>query len=784
MYHHTLTLPSLLLLSFSTALTADEPTEPDESSAATEVAEHIEFFEAKIRPLLIARCFKCHSADSAALKAGLRLDSREAILKGGDTGPAVVSGKPEESLLIASIRYESYEMPPDGKLKQEEIAAFAKWIELGAPWPSESTTSKATQKTGYDWKTVQEHWSFRAVQKTTPPDTDSGIRIHNPIDQFIATGLKDHGLDQPQAATAATFVRRVFNDLIGIPPTPVEMQRWVESLQVPGQSELDDEGVAELIDALLERPQYGERWGRHWLDVARYSDGGGWTQDNRSQPNAWKYRDWVVAAFNADMPYDDFVRCQIAGDMLDQDASIGTGFFALGPSYSSDGGDPDSVAQAQSETLDDRVDTFSRAFLGLTVSCARCHDHKFDPIPTQDYYSLAGIFKNSGEGERPLVDAAIVKAYHDRQNEIKGLNDQINKTKKSATDAKRELSATEKTQLESWQEELKGLTETAPPKYPFAHTLHDSGSGDMHVALRGNLRKPGELAPRRFLRIVAGDSRAHFAEGSGRKQLAEAVVDPGNPLTSRVIVNRIWLNHFGKALVRSPSNFGTLGEQPTHPALLDWLAATLVESDWSIKSMHRLIMTSATYRSSSQYGKVGYSTDGDNRYLWRMNPRRMDVESWRDSLLAVTGELDYTPGGPSIDNIVGSNRRTMYAKVSRNNPFASDDFLRLFDFPIPRATNAKRTTNVIPQQFLFMMNSQFMVDRAKALTTRLQRDADATKTQIDRAYSLLYGRSPSDTELRAGTAFLAAESTAEAKLSRWQQYCQVLLSSNEFMYIR
>jgi cytochrome c553 len=771
----------LIGLLISSVCTAQQP--------PTYSAEQIEFFETKIRPLLATRCYQCHSGKSKSLKAGLRLDNREAIHTGGDSGTSVVNGKPDESLLIQSVRYESYEMPPDGKLNDSEIAALVHWVKTGTPWPEESTIPPTTTgEPGYDWSTVhKQHWAWQPVRRVEPPsaDNDSTERINNPIDNFVVAELREKQLSQTRPATARVFVRRVFLDLVGLPPTLQQLNEWVARLETDRAGDaLNDTAVSDLIDSLLDTRQYGERWGRHWLDVARYSDGGGWTQDNKPRPNAWRYRDWVVEAFNIDMPYNEFVRQQIAGDMIDKHAAIGTGFFALGPAYSSDGGDPESIAQAKSETLDDRVDTFSRAFLGLTVACARCHDHKFDPIPTQDYYSLAGIFDNSREHDLPLSDDNVVRNYHEHQQQTGDRKNKINKIRQDAKQAKRELSDDEKTQLGAWQTELNILNAHAPPKYDSAHTIHDTGSADMHVALRGNLLKPGGFAPRRFLRIVAGADREHFAEGSGRRQLAAAVVDPSNPLTARVMVNRIWLNHFGRALVRSPGNFGTLGEKPTHPRLLDWLATTLIESGWSIKSMHRLIMTSATYRSSSSFDETAFDRDSDNRSVWRMNPRRMEVETWRDSLLAVTGELDLAIGGPAIDNITGSNRRTLYAKVSRNNPFASDEFLRLFDFPIPRASSAKRTTNVLPQQFLFMMNSQFMVDRAKALVQQLQQESGSLNSQIERAYGLLYGRKPTQQELQVATGFLQSESSAGTVLTRWEQYCQVLLSANEFMYIR
>ncbi|MGY8771323.1 MAG: DUF1553 domain-containing protein [Pirellulales bacterium] len=747
-------------------------------------SDQVTFFETKIRPLLAQHCYECHSAKSKTVQGGLRLDSQALTVKGGESGPAITPGNAHESLLVESINWESYEMPPKGKLSEKQIADISHWVSLGAPWPKEAAVSSTASEEGYDWDEVIKHWAWQPIKKELPPEIKSGARINNVIDQFIVAGLQKTGLRQTSVARPEIFVRRVFIDLLGLPPTSAELEEWVQRLATKNKNDLNDSEVSQLIDSLLQRPQYGERWGRHWLDVARYSELGGWTQDNKPHPMAWQYRDWVVNAFNQDMPFNDFVRNQIAGDQFGKQSSIGTGFLALGPTYSSDGGDPESIAQAKSETLDDRVDTFSRAFLGLTVSCARCHDHKFDPIPTQDYYSIAGVFNNVREGEMAIVEDHVVKAYHDHQKLITDVKNKINMSRNAVKKEKRELTNDEKQQIEQWEQEAKELQAKAPAKYDFAHTIFDSGNGDMKVAIRGNLLKPGEVAPRRFLRILAGEDRGHYTEGSGRKQLAESVIDPNNPLTARVYVNRVWLNHFGRALVRTPSNFGTLGEKPTHPELLDYLAASFVESGWSIKALHRMIMNSATYRSSSSFNEQAFSIDGDNRSIWRMNPRRMDVETWRDSLLAVTGELDSTLGGPSINNIFNSKRRTFYAKVSRNDPLDSDKFLRLFDFPIPRASSAKRTTNVVPQQFLFMMNSPFMLDRAKAFSQRLQNEADTLEEQINNGYLLLYGRKPTDKEIAVATNYLSSETSSKETLTRWQQYCQVLLSANEFMYVR
>mgnify|MGYP001355092625 CR=1 FL=1 len=545
----------------------------------------------------------------------------------------------------------------------------------------------------------QGHWAFRPVERTELPQVKDDGWPQNEIDRFPLARLEAAGIEPAPPADPRMLVRRMSFDLLGLPPTPGEIELFVSAMNTDRPA-----AVAELIDRLLDSPHYGERWGRHWLDVARYSEGKGGSTNDVELEEAWKYRDWVIAAFNRDLPYDDFIKQQIAGDQIPDGERIARGFLDLGPTYSSDGGDPDSTAQAQGETLDDRIDTLTRGVLALTVSCARCHDHKFDPIPQQDYYSIAGVFH---EGT------------------------------------------------------------------------------DMHVAIRGNLLQPGELAPRRFLRIVAVGNPTRFNNGDGRVELAEAVADPQNPLTARVFVNRVWMHHFSKAIVRTPSNFGVLGEAPTHPQLLDWLAADFVQSGWSVKALHRKIMRSATYQMSSRFDKHAMQIDGDNRLLWRMNPRRLDVEAWRDTILAATGELDRTVGGaPTEDG--NSLRRTIYFKISRNgDQFAADEFLQIFDFPLMRATVAKRPKTIVPQQFLFILNSPFMIDRATALAARLESEATADQARVNRAYLLLYGRLPTDHEIQVGLEYVnGAADEEKSKLTPWQRYAQVLLGSNELMYVQ
>ena len=743
----------------------------DEDFSADDVA----FFEAEVRPLLVQYCYDCHSTDAKKLQAGLYVDSRDGMINGGDNGPAAVVGRPDESLLIDAVKYKSYEMPPDKKLADSEIEILVKWVEKGLPWPQVTTIpGHATAEQDIDWAQAQKsHWAWRPVQRPEVPS--SGDESKHPIDAFIAARRDAAGIPSAPPASPSTIARRIYLDLIGVPPTPQQVSDFTSA--VAGNP---NRAVAELIDQLLSSPLYGQRWGRHWLDVARFSDGFGGFLDSSGYEDAWRYRDWVVNAFNQDVPFDRFLELQIAGDLIgDKQDAVATGFFALGPSYRSDGGDPDSVSLAQGDTLDDRVDTLTRGLLGVTGSCARCHDHKFDPIPQKDYYSLAGIFNNTEVHRLPLSPDEIVAQFNEHNAAVAELTRRLKQLKNPEDQ-------TQKTEL---QKQLDDLNKNAPPAIDQAHVLRDSGNTDMKVAIRGNLRKVGDVVPRRFLRVVAGAEPTPFTNGSGRRELAAAIVDPQNPLTTRVFINRVWLHHFGEGIVSTPGNFGVLGDRPSHPHLLDWLVTEFIAEGWSVKQLHRLIMTSQTYQLSSQFVEESFSADGNNRLLWRMTPRRMDVESWRDSLLAVTGELDTAANGPAIDNITASRRRTLYARVSRNGDvFPSDEFLRRFDFPAMRSTVGKRASSVVPQQFLFLMNSPFMLDRAKALVARLEGMASTDDQRIHHAYQLLFSRSPSEQEVSIGLEFLAtardASTSAPTEITQWQQYAQTLLSSNEFMFMR
>ncbi len=747
------TVAVVLLVCVPIAARAGEPT-----------ADQLAFFENKVRPILSARCYSCHSQATKKPKGGLTLDRRDAILTGGDSGPAMVPGKPAASLILKAVRYDGLEMPPTGKLPADEVATLTKWIEMGAPWPATTVKPVVNAEVGVLTPERLKHWAFQPLKVTEPPALTGADRKRHPIDRFILPALTAKGLKPAPPADKRTLIRRASLDLLGLPPTPEEVEAFV--------SDNSADAYPKLIDRLLASPHYGERWGRHWLDVARHSDGHGSFLDPAPLPEAWRYRDWVVKALNDDVPYDQFVKLQIAGDLIEGGReAVATGFLAVGPTYISDGGDPESVAKAKAETLDDRVDTVTRSFLALTVSCARCHDHMFDAIPQADYYSLAAVFNNTKTVDRAAAPPEALKRADEHKKALDAANAALKILPAHAD-------ASERKQLEA---EVARLKASAPPPLTRIHAVEDAGAADMNLALRGDPRKPGPLVPRRFLRALAGPNPVAWTKGSGRLQLAEAIASPTNPLTPRVMVNRIWQHHFGRALVTTPGNFGLLGDKPSHPELLDWLAARFVEDGWSLKKLHRLLLLSDTYRQSSRFDADSFRIDGDNRLLWRMSPHRLEVEAWRDSVLAVTGELDRTAGGASVRDILTSQRRTLYAAVSRNgDKLPSDEFLRLFDFPSARATVSERSSSTVPQQSLFLLNSPFMTARGKALAARLTREAATIDARIDRAYALLYGRPVTDEERKVAKAFLGAGEEAEM----WPRYAQALLSSYEFMQSR
>ncbi len=745
---------------------------PALASAAEPDAKQVEFFENKIRPVLVEHCYKCHSAEvekAKKLKGGLRLDSREALLKGGDTGAAIVPGKPAEGTLLLSLKYDGdVQMPPKGKLPDAVIKDFEKWIADGAIDPRAEKAAVATG--GIDLEKGKQFWAFQVPKEPTVPKVAGSNASTNPIDAFVRAKWEEKGLTPAPIADPRTLLRRAYLDLIGLPPTPEQVDAFLAD-QSPN-------AFAKVVDELLASPQHGEKWARHWLDVARYAEDQAHTFGVKPKSQAWRYRDWVITALNSDMPFDRFVKLQIAGDMLPdapEDPFLkhaGLGFLGLGAEYYKN----TAREQAIAEELDDRVDTLTRGFLGITVACARCHDHKFDPIPTRDYYSIAGIYMGTAMSDAPLAPAAVMKEFTDAQKKVKTAEDNLKKAQKDAKDkpADKTLSAKAK----ELADEVAELKKKMPPQPAVAHVVSGNGPG-MKVYVRGNPATKGEDAPKGFLQVLPCEATA--GEKFTRLDLANAIATPANPLTTRVIVNRVWAWHFGRGIVATPDNFGSLGERPTHPELLDWLAVNFVKNGWSLKWLHRQILLSAAYQLQSTPSAENDKIDAANVYLWRGQRRRLDIEQWRDSLLAVSGTLDATIGGPTFNlKDAGVNRRTVYAKVSRHE---LDGLLRLFDFPDANVTAAKRTVTTVPQQQLFALNSEFMASQAKAFAARVEKLGKTDAERITAAYRLAFGRSPQSREVELAERFLQLPPKTDDKLTRWQQYAQVLLASNELMYV-
>ena len=724
--------------------------------AAEPTRSQIEFFENKIRPVLANHCYKCHSQKAEKVKGGLTLDTREAVLAGGNSGPVIVPGNPDKSPLIEAVRYANpdLQMPPKGeKLSEAQVADLVAWVKMGAPDPRVAT---AVQKTWVD--PSKKHWAFQPATKPEVPKVKDGGWAQTDIDRFIVARLAEKGMQPNPIADKRTLIRRATFDLIGLPPTPEEVRDFL--------SDDSPKAFEKVIDRLLQSPHYGERWGRHWLDTARYSDTKGEIRRNREDPNypfAWTYRDYVIRSFNEDKPYNVFVIEQLAADKLPATSVNASNLAALG--FLTLG---DRFMGMQHDIINDRIDVVTKGFLGLTVTCARCHDHKFDPIPTKDYYSLHGIFASSREPEVEPVISKIRKTpeYEDYFKQRTALTAEKNELEERFRELrrKRDRQGIQQLQREMRQNSTKvaELEMTHPGAPVRAMTVEDAPNPrNSPVFIRGEAQNRGPMAPRQFLEALSGPTRAEFTNGSGRLQLAHAIVDKKNPLTARVMANRVWLNHFGEGIVTTPDDFGTQSEPPSHPELLDYLATQFVENGWSIKKMHKLIMLSAVYQQSSANNPQYAQIDPFNRLLWRANIRRLEFEPLRDSLLAIGGTLDRALYGRPIDlnREPYSTRRTIYGFIDRNNV---SEVLFSFDFANPDLTTGKRHQTTVPQQALFLMNSPLVVEQAKNLVER----KDFTELSDDRArivllYELIYQRSPRPEEIKLGLDFLGTEPSQE-----------------------
>ncbi len=891
-------------------------------AAGLQAAGAEEFFETKVRPLLAEKCSACHGEKLQAATVDFR--KPETVI-----GKVAISGD-ESSALIRAVRYEGrIKMPPTSRLTDDEVSILVEWVRMGVPWPSFDASAAAPAATE-EAAVSSDHWAFQPVADPSPPRVEHEDWLRNDVDRFILLKLEAAALEPAAEAPKLTLLRRAKFDLLGLPPTLEEIENF-QSDTAPG-------AYARLVGRLLDSPHYGERWGRHWLDVARYADSTGVDEDH-PYGDAWRYRDYVVDAFNRDLPYDQFVVEQIAGDLLPAEKPgeintrgiIATGFLALGPKALAQR-DP---VQKKYDVVDEQIDTTSKAFLGLTVACSRCHDHKFDPILTKDYYAFASIFGSTKsfvdwrkDGSRyyktPLVEQEIYEAYKKKADEVarlkrfKRMADSVgvahylldgatnrfadymldstdgntpvgldrealawfreylkprpaprphlaswreaseadrpavaasyeeairktieeraeaaetwlNEALNAASEGKEppktpelkttllyrdmtfegapydveadnvagEFRAADKARLATLAKQIAKAEAATPPEPPMANCVAEDEPVKQRVFVRGSHKNLGDPIAKRFPLVLAGIDQAPIESGSGRLELARWLGSAENPLSARVMVNRIWNWHFGEGIVRSPNNFGLVGERPTHPELLDYLASRFVESGWSVKQMHRLIMTSATYRMSSAVSDSAWSKDAENRLWSRFKRRRLALEEMRDSYLAVGGALDLTIGG-DLDAGAGRlaefdrnnrrinpddyRRRSLYLPLMRNK---LPTLLGLFDFGDATTTNGKRSvTNVAPQA-LYMMNSGFADSAARGVANQL---VAGSGDSVKLAYELIYSRPPTDRERASADRFVASytarqTSSDQPEQAAWKSLCKMLLASNEFHYV-
>ncbi|MBW3624721.1 MAG: PSD1 and planctomycete cytochrome C domain-containing protein [Armatimonadetes bacterium] len=806
------------------------------AAGAPSSVDGVKFFESEIKPILDRNCVPCHSGTNPQGK--LLLTSRDALLKGGVSGPAVSLEKPETSLFLTAIHHEKgKQMPPGRKLPQPQLDALDRWVKMGLPWTEPKAEKPGEKAEAPPQKAV--HWAFRPMRRPAPPAVKKKEWVRSPVDAFLLNPLEAKGLAPNPPAGKIALLRRATYDLTGLPPTPEEVRAFL--------ADASPDAYEKVVDRLLASPQYGEKWGRHWLDLVRYAETNSYERDG-TKPNAWKYRDYVIDSFNQDKPYSRFVMEQLAGDELaprTPESLIATGYYRLGI-WDDEPSDPQ---QALYDDLDDVVNTTSQVFLGLTVSCARCHDHKLDPIPQDDYYKFlaffAGVQRYGGPGSgrdvrhslRPLAPQAEQEKYRKEieahRAKVKANDEAVEALEKRVMDdlipvekeefrnenarpdilkkrVPRLLSEGDFQRYLALREERKALERQRPKALDMALAVTEAKEPrETRVLMRGNPHVPGEKVEPGFPTALSPPkpviAPSPYGDTSGRRlALARWIASPGNPLSARVLANRLWQYHFGRGIVRSSNNFGLQGDPPTHPELLDWLASEIVTKGWRLKPIHKMLMLSSAYRMSSKGNPVALQKDPENDLFWRFDMRRLQAEEVRDSILAVNGSLNPERGGPSIypeipeEVLAGQSRpgegwgrstpeqrrrRSVYifAKRSLVTPI-----LASFDGPETDSTCPVRFSTTQPTQALGMLNSTFLNEQAKVFAGELIRKAgtdpaDRVKLGLWRVLQ----RAPTEAEIRRGAALIASlqkdeKMSAEAAL---ESFCLVALNLNEFMYL-
>jgi hypothetical protein len=776
--------------------------------------ERLDFFEKRIRPVLVERCYSCHSAVAEKVKGNLLLDTRDGLLKGGDGGPSVVPGDPAKGLLIKAIKWtdDDLKMPPKKRLPADVVADFETWIRGGAADPRRGAAAPAS-KLPPDFAAARRSWPFIPLKEPALPAAE-GDWARNPIDRFLLAKLAEKGLRPAPDADKRTLIRRVTFDLTGLPPTPEEVEAFLADSS-PG-------AFTTVVDRLLASPAYGERWGRHWLDVVRYADTAGDNSDFPI-PQIYRYRNYVIDSFNQDKPYDTFIREQLAGDLLphrsDEERrthTIATGYLANAKRFGSRVDD-----YPWHLTIEDTIDNLGRTYLGLTVNCTRCHDHKFDPLTNEDYYALYGIFESTRypwpgielkqyqENFIPLASADVVEKVQKERAAKKAENEARAKeleAEKKHYEAAAELAldgeaARVRELIPDFTRRIdalrKGASLKEPLPYDTAYAVCEAPKcGNAKVQIKGDPERLGRVVPRRFIEVLGGQSLSSDAPGSGRAALADWIADPENPLTARVMANRIWQYHFGKGIVATPSDFGRQGKPPTHPELLDWLARRFIESGWSVKSMHRLILSSHAYRMSCDGDPAGATADPNNELLHAFRRRRLEAEALRDAMLAVSGALDRSPGGPHpfppmptwdytqhkpFIAVYDNHQRSVYLMTQR---IRRHPFFGIFDGAETNMSTPFRITSTTPLQALYLLNDPFVHEQAKAFAARLRNERKDDAGRVERAFALALGRAATADERAAALDYVSKTRAGLGEDEAWESFARIVYRLNEFAYVR